>query len=102
MGVAGEISQHLLGAAEWSLSIDHPFTVAQGCQEGGEGLCVDQGRRRCWHARMRDVNGVTMRYPVRLWLGCKLRGFDLPLAEIASQIRLKDPGEDVVMDGGSR
>jgi hypothetical protein len=39
---AGEIAQHLLGAAEWVLAVDHPFAVAQRRQISREGLRICQ------------------------------------------------------------
>jgi hypothetical protein len=36
MGVAGEITQHMVGAAERWLGIDHPILTEQGTQEGTE------------------------------------------------------------------
>jgi hypothetical protein len=36
MGVAGEITQHMVGAAERWLGIDHPVLTEQGTQEGTE------------------------------------------------------------------
>jgi hypothetical protein len=46
-----------------------------------------------------DVSGVGHALSRLTLLGRKLCGFDLPLAEIARQIRRTDPGDDVVMDG---
>jgi len=36
MGVAGEITQHMVGAAERWLGINHPVLTEQGTQEGTE------------------------------------------------------------------
>jgi hypothetical protein len=40
MGVAGEISEHMMGTAEGGLSVDDPVLTEQGAQEGAEGLLV--------------------------------------------------------------
>jgi len=40
MGVAGEITQHMMGTAERGLGIDDPVLTEQGAQEGAEGLFV--------------------------------------------------------------
>jgi hypothetical protein len=38
MGIAAEIGQHLLGAAEWGLGVDHPVEAAELAQMTCEGL----------------------------------------------------------------
>ena len=38
MGVAGEITQHMMGTAEGWLGVDDPVLTEQGTQEGAEGL----------------------------------------------------------------
>ena len=43
MGVAAEIGQHLLGAAEGRLGVDHPVDAAQRRAVGGEGAGLGQG-----------------------------------------------------------
>jgi hypothetical protein len=43
MGVAGEITQHMLGTAERRLGIDDPVLPEQGAQEGTEGRLVIEG-----------------------------------------------------------
>jgi hypothetical protein len=42
MGVAGEIAQDLLRAAEGALAVDHPVCVPQRRQIGGECSWIDQ------------------------------------------------------------
>ena len=42
MGIAGEIAQDFLGAAERALAVDYPFTVAQRCHERSEVLWVGE------------------------------------------------------------
>src|SRR5215468_21932 len=42
MGVAGEIAQDFRGSPEWAFAVDHPLTVAQRRQIGGEGLCMGE------------------------------------------------------------
>ena len=44
MGVAREISQDFLRAAEWAFAIDHPLCVAQGLQIRSECLRIDKPR----------------------------------------------------------
>ena len=44
MGVAAEIGQHLLGAAEGRLGVDHPVDPAQRRAVGGEGGGVGERR----------------------------------------------------------
>jgi hypothetical protein len=43
MGIAGEIAEHMMGAAERWLGVDDPVLTEQGTQEGAEGLLVGQG-----------------------------------------------------------
>jgi hypothetical protein len=43
VGVAGEIAQDMLGAAERWLEVDHPVLSEQGAQEGGKGLLLTEG-----------------------------------------------------------
>jgi hypothetical protein len=40
MGVACEITQHIMGAAERWLGIDDPSLTEQGAQEGTEGVLI--------------------------------------------------------------
>jgi hypothetical protein len=40
MGVAGKITQHMMGSAEGWLGIDDPVWTEQGAQEGAEGVLV--------------------------------------------------------------
>jgi hypothetical protein len=40
MGVACEITQHMMGAAERWLGIDDPSLTKQGAQEGTEGFLI--------------------------------------------------------------
>ena len=40
MGVAGEITQHMMGSAEGWLGVDDPVLTEQGTQEGAEGFLV--------------------------------------------------------------
>ena len=42
MGVAREIAQHFLRAAEWALAIGHPLCVAQWLQIPSECLRIDE------------------------------------------------------------
>ena len=42
MGVAGEITQHMMGTAEGGLGVDDPVLTKQGAQEGAKGLFVGQ------------------------------------------------------------
>ena len=43
MGVAGEITQHMMGTAEGWLGVDDPVLTEQGAQERAERLLVGQG-----------------------------------------------------------
>src|SRR6266702_3395313 len=43
MGIAAEVFDHLLRAAERGLGIDHPFAFAKGSQIVEEGLAARQG-----------------------------------------------------------
>src|ERR1700738_1892925 len=42
MGVARQIGEHGLWAAEWLLCIDHPLGLAQRREEGGECCCLGE------------------------------------------------------------
>jgi len=42
MGVAGEIAEHMMGAAEGWLGVDDPVLTEQGAQEGAERLLVGE------------------------------------------------------------
>src|SRR5689334_14401826 len=44
VGVAGEITQHMLWAAKRRLEVNHPFWPKQRRQEGSKGLLLLQGR----------------------------------------------------------
>ena len=43
VGVAGQIAQDMLGAAEGRFEIDHPVLSEEGAQEGGKGLVLTKG-----------------------------------------------------------
>ena len=45
VGVAAQIVDDLLGAAEWRLGVDHPFTAPEWRQQRAEGLGVSQWRQ---------------------------------------------------------
>ena len=45
MGVAAEIVDDLLGAAEWRLGVDHPFPVPERSQQRPEGVGFGQWRQ---------------------------------------------------------
>ena len=51
MGVAGEISQHMLGTAERRLGIDDPVLPEQGAQEG-TGRLVSEGLERAGEGKL--------------------------------------------------
>ena len=42
MGVAGQIGEHLLGACERTLGINHPFASAQRCEVRSERVRIFQ------------------------------------------------------------
>ena len=44
VGIAGEVGEHGLGAAEGGLCVYDPFAIAQRCQEGLEGGRVGEAR----------------------------------------------------------
>jgi hypothetical protein len=46
VGVAGQVAQDMLGAAEGRFEVDHPVLPGQGAQEGGEGLRLTEGLER--------------------------------------------------------
>ena len=43
MGVAGQVAQNMLWAAERRLKVDHPVLPEQGTQEGGKSLVLTEG-----------------------------------------------------------
>ena len=44
MGVLAEITERVLGTAEWTFGINHPWGAEQGTEPGGEGLGILQHR----------------------------------------------------------
>jgi hypothetical protein len=52
VGVAGQVAQDMLGAAEGRLEIDHPVLPEQGAQEGGEGLVLTEGLERSRESKL--------------------------------------------------
>jgi hypothetical protein len=55
MGVAGEITQHMVGAAERWLGIDHPVLPEQGAQEGTECFLMLERLERTRERKMAHV-----------------------------------------------
>lgn len=52
MGIAGQILQHVLRPAKWSLGINDPVFPKQSAQEGCECLLVGQGLTRAKKDRL--------------------------------------------------
>ena len=70
MGVAAEIGQHRLGAAEGRLGVDHPFGLAERGEPGGEGAGVcqpgqvaEEGQRACSMQREQPLEEQTSEQP---------------------------------------
>lgn len=58
MGVAGEITQHMVGAAERWLGIDHPVLTEQGTQEGTECLFLLERLERTRERKLAQVKSA--------------------------------------------
>src|SRR6202022_1569358 len=58
MGIAAEIGQHLLGAAEWGLGVDHPVEAAELAEMTCEGLRFGKVGELAEKPRLAGAEGV--------------------------------------------
>ena len=59
MRVAAEIGQHLFGAAERRLGVDHPFDPSQFAQAAGEDIGNHEPGKRAEEAEAASLEGGT-------------------------------------------